>query len=165
VEEFNGGDTAPLLPLLCYISDMLDFSNERLQQLREALETDNALAAVYLFGSCARSTATDISDIDIGILFLLAIDESRYFDLRLEFLSRIMAILRTDKVDLVVLNHAPLHLAREIVAHGNLLLERDPRQRASFEADSIERYLDFKPFLAVQVRAIKEHLAKEDYFD
>jgi uncharacterized protein len=144
---------------------MPDLSSARLQQLRAALKTDSAIAAVYLFGSCARGTATGISDVDIGILFHSAIDESRYFDLRLEFLSRIMAILMTEKVDLVVLNHAPLHLAHEIVSHGNLLLDRDPRQRASFEADRIGRYLDFKPFLAVQVRAIKEHLAKGAYFD
>jgi uncharacterized protein len=144
---------------------MLDLSSVRLQQLRAALETDSAIAAVYLFGSCARGTATGISDIDIGILFHSTIDESRYFDLRLEFLSRIMAILMTEKVDLVVLNHAPLHLAHEIVSHGNLLLDRAPRLRASFEADRIGQYLDFKPFLAVQVRAIKEHLAKGTYFD
>jgi hypothetical protein len=144
---------------------MPDISGSRLLQLRAALETDSAIAAVYLFGSCARGTATGISDVDIGILFHSSIDESRYFDLKLEFLSRIMAILMTEKVDVVVLNHAPPHLAREIVSHGTLLLDRDPPQRASFEADRIGRYLDFKPFLAVQVRAIKEHLAKGAYFD
>ncbi len=144
---------------------MLEFTSARLQQLRKALEADSAVAAVYLFGSCARGIATGISDIDIGILFRSSIDESRYFDLKLEFLSRIMAILRTGKVDVVVLNHAPLHLAREIVAYGNLLLDRDPRQRACFEADRVGRYLDFKPLLAVQVRAIKEHLEKGAYFD
>ena len=144
---------------------MQDLATNRLQQLREALETDDAVAAVYLFGSCSRGTATGISDVDIGILLHSEVNASRYFDLRLDYLSRIMAILRTGKVDVVVLNHAPIHLAREIVSHGNLLLDRDPRQRASFEADRIGRYLDFKPFLAVQVRAIKEHLAKGVYFD
>jgi predicted nucleotidyltransferase len=154
-----------LICISCYISDMPNFNSARIQQLRAALETDSAVAAVYLFGSSVRGTATGISDIDIGILLHSTIDESRYFDLRLEYLSRIMAILMTDKVDLVVLNHAPPHLAHEIVSHGKLLLDRDPRQRASFEADRIGRYLDFKPFLAVQVRAIKEHLAKGAYFD
>jgi len=151
--------------LSCYISDMRDFANDRLQPLREELGTDAAVAAVYLFGSRSRGTATGVSVVDIGILLHSKIDESRYFDLRLEFLSRIMAILKTGKVDVVVLNNAPMHLAHEIVSRGNLLLDRDPRQRASFEADRIGRYLDFKPFLAVQVRAIKEHLAKGDYFD
>ncbi len=151
--------------LSCYISGMRDLANERLQELRKELEADDAIAAVYLFGSCSRGTATGISDVDIGILLHSEIDKSRYFDLRLEFLPRIMAVLRTGKVDVVVLNHAPVHLAREIISHGNLMLDRNPRQRAAFEADRIGRYLDFKPFLSVQVRAIKEHLAKGVYFD
>ena len=144
---------------------MSNFSIARLPQLREALETDSAIAAVYLFGSSARGTATGVSDIDIGILFHSTIAASRYFDLKLEYLSRIMAVLRTEKVDVVILNQAPLHLAHEIVSHGNLLLDRDSRQRAAFEADRIGRYMDFKPFLAVQVRAVKEHLSKGTYFD
>lgn len=144
---------------------MRDYASDRLQQLREELGTDDAVAAVYLFGSRSRGTSTGVSDFDIGILFHSKIDESRYFDLRLELLSRIMAILKTEKVDVVVLNSAPIHLAHAIVSRGNLLLDRDPRQRASFEADRIGRYLDYKPFLAVQVRALKEHLAKGVYFD
>jgi predicted nucleotidyltransferase len=137
----------------------------RSQQLREALETDSTIAAVYLFGSHARGTAIGTSDIDIGILFQSGIDASRYFDLRLELIARIMAVLLTEKVDVVVLNDAPLHLTHEVISHGDLLLEKDPRQRAAFEADRIGRFLDFKPFLAAQVSAIKEHLAKGTYFD
>ena len=144
---------------------MSDSYSVRLQKFRAAVETDNAIAAAYLFGSCARGTATGISDIDIGILFDSAIDKSRYFELKIAFLSRIMAVLQTEKVDVVVLNYAPLHLAYEIVSHGNLLLDKDRRQRAAFEADRIGRFLDFKPFLAVQIRAVKEHLSKGTYFD
>ncbi len=136
-----------------------------MQQLRAALESDSAIAAVYLFGSSARGTATGVSDVDIGILIHSGIDESRYFDLKLDFLSRIMAVLMTEKVDVVILNRAQLHLAYEIVSHGNLLLDRESRQRSAFEADRIGRFLDFKPFLQVQVRAVKEQLSKGAYFD
>jgi len=144
---------------------MLNLSSAPLQQLRDEFEADGAIAAVYLFGSVARGTATGMSDVDIGILFHSSIDASRYFDLRLEYLSRIMTILRTEKMDVVILNQAPLHLSYEVVSHGNLLIDRDPRQRAAFEANRIGRYLDFKPFLAVHVRAAKENLAKGTYFD
>ncbi len=140
-------------------------SSARLQQLRSALESDSAIAAVYLFGSCARGTATGISDIDIGILIDSGIDESRYFDLKLDFLSRMTTALMTEKVDVVILNRAPLHLAYEIVCHGNLLLDRESRKRSAFEADRIGRFLDFKPFLRVQVRAAKEQLSRGAYFD
>jgi len=131
-----------------------------LPHLRAALESDSAIAAVYLFGSHARGTATGLSDIDIAVLLSSTIDESRYFALRLEYINRTMEALGTENADLVILNNAPLHLAYEIVSHGVLLLDRDPRYRAAFEADRVGRFLDFKPFLAVQHRAIKEHLAK-----
>ena len=144
---------------------MSSFSSVRLQQLQAMFLDDSAVVAAYLFGSCARGTATGVSDIDIGILLDSSVDESRHFDLRLQLLSRIMAVLMTEKVDAVILNHAPLHLTYEVVSHGNLLLDKDPRQRAAFEADCIGRFLDFKPFLAVQVRAVKEQLAKGTYFD
>ena len=137
----------------------------RFKQLRTALEADSAIAAVYLFGSHARGAATRLSDVDIAVLLHSTIDKSRYFALRLEYISRIMEVLRTERVDVVVLNSAPLHLAYEIVSHGTLLMDRDPRYRAAFVADRIGRFLDFKPFLAVQLRAAKEQLKKGTFFD
>jgi hypothetical protein len=129
------------------------------------LESDSAIAAVYLFGSHARGTATPLSDIDIAVLFRSVIDESRYFALRLEYLSQAMERLRTEKVDVVILNNAPLHLAYEVVSRAILLLDRDPLCRAAFEADRIGRFLDFKPFLAVQTRALSEQLKGGTFFD
>lgn len=137
----------------------------RFQSLRPEFEQDDNIIALYLFGSQARGTASRLSDIDIGVLFHSMIDASRYFPLRLEYIARIIGLLRTEKVDVVILNNAPLHLAYEIMSHGTLLLDRDPRQRVAFEADRIGRFLDFKPFLAVQYRAIKKHLAKGTFFD
>jgi predicted nucleotidyltransferase len=137
----------------------------RFKDLSATLEQDGNLAAIYLFGSHARGTASGVSDIDIGLLFRSNIEESRFFSLRLDYIARIMELLRTDHVDAVVLNSAPLHLAYEVVSHGILLLDRDPRQRAAFEADRIGRFLDIKPFLAVQHRALQEHLRKGTFFD
>ena len=150
---------------LLYSEQVENSCRERLSDLCAALETDSAIAAVYLFGSHARGASTPLSDIDIAILFHSAIDESRYFALRLEYISRAMGILRTDKVDIVILNRAPLHLAYKILSGGVLLLDRDPRFRAGFEADRVGRFLDFKPFLAVQIRAIRKQLERGTFFD
>jgi predicted nucleotidyltransferase len=137
----------------------------RLPRLRALLKTDGAVAAVYLFGSYARGSPTRTSDIDIAILLHSSIHESQYFSLRLEYIARLMGVLLTERLDVVILNRAPLHLAYEIVTHGTLVVDREPRRRAAFEADCIGRFLDFKPFLATQVEAIKEHLSRGRYFD
>ncbi len=94
---------------------MENSSRERLSDLCAALETDGAIAAVYLFGSHARGASTPLSDIDIAILFLPVIEESRYFALRLDYISRAVGILRADKVDIVIVNRAPCHLAYKVV--------------------------------------------------
>jgi predicted nucleotidyltransferase len=138
---------------------------ERLNDFRAALESDGAIAAVYLFGSHARGSATPMSDIDLAILFSSAVDASRYFSLRLEYISRAMEILRTEKVDVVILNQAPLHLAYEIVSRGVLLLDCDSQSRVRFEADRVGQFLDFKPFLAVQTRALRQQLKGGTFFD
>ena len=137
----------------------------RFQELSAALATDKNIAAAYVFGSFARGIATALSDIDIAILFRRSVDESRYFDLRLDYLTRIMVLLRAERVDLVILNNAPLHIAYQAVSRGLLLVDGDRGYRVAFEADRIGRFLDFKPFLAVQLRAIKKHLEEGTFFD
>lgn len=137
----------------------------RAEVIRAAFDGDDAIAAVYLFGSHARGTATRLSDIDIGLLLAPDVDPSRYFSLRIEYTARMMDRLGTERVEVVVLNDAPLHLAYEAVARGMLLSDRQPRYRAAFEADRIGRFLDFKPFLAVHLRAAREHLKKGTFFD
>jgi predicted nucleotidyltransferase len=148
-----------------YSAAMKNTGTARFQELSAALATDQNLAAAYVFGSYARGTPTALSDIDIAVLFRRSVDESRYFDLRLDYLTRIMELLRAERVDLVILNNAPLHIAYEAVSKGILIADGDRGYRVAFEVDRIGRFLDFKPFLAVQLRAMKKHLAEGTFFD
>ncbi len=133
--------------------------------IRAALAADDAIAAVYLFGSHARGTATKLSDVDIALLLDAVVDKSSYFPLRLEYTARMVDLLGSERVEVVVLNEVPLHLAYEIISRGTLLVERNRRYRTAFEADRIGRFLDFKPFLAAQFRAVKQQLRKGTFFD
>ena len=73
---------------------------------------------------------------------------------RIETQRNPLGILRTDKVDIVILNRAPCHLAYIIVAVGVLLLDRDPRFRTGFEASCTGRFLDLKPFLQLAIQVV-----------
>jgi predicted nucleotidyltransferase len=135
------------------------------RSLRAGFEQDARIAALYVFGSYAKGTAGPLSDIDIGILLNRAVARTAYFDLRLRYIAEAMTLLRTERVDVVLLNDAPTHLAYEVISRGVLVLEGNRRGRVAFEADRITRYLDIKPLFAAQVRATKEHLLKGTYFD
>ncbi|WP_300019086.1 nucleotidyltransferase domain-containing protein [Pseudonocardia sp.] len=52
-----------------------------------------------------------------------------------------------DRVDLVVLDQAPLWLAGRIAQHGRLLFDDDPPTRVRWQADTRLRYLDDLPAL------------------
>lgn len=106
-----------------------------------------------------------MSDIDIGILLGKQVPAQEYFQRRLVYIGRCCDILRTDRVDLVILNDAPLLLAYNVVAPRRILVERNRSHRVAFEVDRINRYLDFKPVFDLQVRYVKEHLRRGTYFD
>jgi len=137
----------------------------RIRALTAGLLTDDRVAALYLFGSHAQGAAGPSSDIDVGVLLAARVGREEYFTLRLQYLGRCMDLLGTDKVDLVILNDAPPILAYEVVSRGRLLCQNNREERVTFEADRVGKYLDFKPFLEVQVRTTKAHLLKGSFFD
>lgn len=115
--------------------------------------------AAYLFGSQASGKATRRSDVDVAVL----LDEE--FDLaadpfyRLDQAAALQASLGR-AVDLVLLNQAPLLLRYQVLRYGQLIFERDHRQRVDFEVHSRMLYFDFRPILdalhARQAQRIKE---------
>jgi predicted nucleotidyltransferase len=88
---------------------------------------------VYLHGSHAAGTATASSDVDVAAWFGRAVD------------SWVVAGELPDKVDLLVLDTAPLELAGRVAMRGRLLLDLDPAQRVGWEAATRKVYLDELP--------------------
>jgi predicted nucleotidyltransferase len=110
-------------------------------RIQQVLEEEPAVAVAYLFGSVAEGRAGPLSDVDVGVLFRASADggaEGRLLD-------RLVEALGTEKVDLVLLAHAPIPLRFRAVREGRVLLSRDAVMRERFEVDSVMRYLDFKP--------------------
>jgi predicted nucleotidyltransferase len=138
---------------------------QSLEQLSQELGRDPDIDAVYLFGSYASGLDNGVSDIDIGILLATHVPIREYFDRQLQYIARCARILRTDRLDIVLVNDVPFLLAYEVVKHRRILVERNPEQRVTFEVDCINKYLDFKPFLAVQTQYLKHQLLQGTYFD
>ena len=104
------------------------------------------LVAVYLFGSRARGTATDRSDVDVAVLYAEAPAaglEGLGLDLEAD-LERALGL----PVQIVVLNTAPVDLVHRVLRDGHLLLDRDRSRRIRFEVKARNEYFDLQPLLA-----------------
>ena len=106
---------------------------------------DVTVVALYSFGSLAEGNLKPLSDLDFGILLSETIDRQGRFDKSIDLIGIFNDVLRTDEVDLVILNDAPLRFARQIVATGKLLFCRDQNRLVDFIEKTTKRYLDFKP--------------------
>lgn len=117
-----------------------------LLRLREFFEGQSrGVVAAYLFGSFARGSATESSDVDVAIL--LDRDPPRTFEslsLRVEGdLERLVG----RPAQIVVLNRAPVDLVHRVLRDGVLLLDRGRAARIRFEVRARAEYFDLLPLL------------------
>src|SRR5262245_20663084 len=120
-------------------------TEERLQAFFAAEGERQGIAAAYLFGSLARGTANDRSDIDVAVLYegdpppgLAGLGVRLAGDLE---------ILLGRSVDVVVLNRAPVDLVHRVLRDGHLLLDRNRSRRIAFEVRARDEYFDLLPHL------------------
>ena len=116
----------------------------------------------YLFGSRAAGNENKESDFDFAVMLPDGFSDRKIFDIRLKLMSEIMRILKTDAVDLVVLNEIKSVLMKfSIVREGVLIFSRDPGKKTDFELRVISEYYDFKPFINAYNKAyVKSRIAR-----
>jgi predicted nucleotidyltransferase len=99
----------------------------------------------FLFGSYAKGCANRFSDVDIGIqIDLTIIGKPSAYGYKADFIADLMQHLKTNHVDLVILNDAPIFLKFQVLYHGQLIFCRDKASRIAFQVDTINLYQDFK---------------------
>jgi len=120
------------------------------------------VVAAYLYGSTARGSRHEDSDVDIGVL----LDRETYperkqrSDLRVRLNSDLVAALGINEVDLVVLNDVPPGLGARIMLDGTPLHVADAEQVHAFTRDVQLRRADLAPFLRRATRLKREALAR-----
>lgn len=128
---------------------------ERLRRLLEAAPAP--VAAVYVFGSVARGTASLASDVDLGVLLAQAPAstlEGRLLDFEAE-LERHLGV----PVQVVILNDAPPDLAHRVLRDGVVVLERERSARLRFEVRTRNLFFDLEPFLTRYRKRAMERVA------
>ena len=104
-----------------------------------------AVGTAYLFGSVARGTAHERSDVDVAVL-LTAAPPSTLEGLQTP-LEDALADHLGKPVQLVVLNTAPPDLVHRVLRDGHLLVDRDPSRRIAFEMRARNEFFDLQPIL------------------
>lgn len=94
----------------------------------------------YLFGGLARGTPSPSSDIDVAVFID---DRSDLTVEKLDLLSDLIDNLGTDEIDLVLLNTAPLPLKARVIRNNEILVDRKPYLRHTFESLVLREYFDF----------------------
>ena len=113
---------------------------ELLPEAYEYLRADEDTLFAYLFGSLAREKAGPLSDVDIAVYLA---DRVAFAEKKLEILGNLMNILKTDEIDLVVLNKAPLTLRMKILESKKLIADNAPLVRHRYESLTMRQYFDF----------------------
>ena len=117
--------------------------------LIQYLEKHPEIEVAYIFGSVAQGKITPLSDIDIAILVdNQKIDENVYrYGYKAEILSDLIKLLKTNAIDLVILNEANTLLRHRILYYGKILHSKNEKKRIVFQTTTISKYNDYKQIM------------------
>jgi len=113
-----------------------------IDEVRGFLGKQVYVRVAYLFGSRAKGIVGPLSDLDIAVLLDGRLNKQERFDLKLKLINGISSILKTDKLDVVVMNEATLLLNYNIIKEGKVIDSKDEAERVRFETHILSRYLD-----------------------
>ncbi len=125
-----------------YIVRMIPYEKE----LTEYFSSKDSIILAYIFGSTVRGDTGRLSDVDIGVLLDEKLSKKDRFDLELKSISEIATLIKKNKIDLVVLNEAPLLLAYNIIKNG-IILKSSETERVKFETKILSMYMDEKYYI------------------
>jgi hypothetical protein len=114
----------------------------------------------YLFGSHARSAAGVLSDIDVAVYLDKGED---VFRCRLRLTETIMKAIKSEDVDVVVLNNATPLLRYEAVKNG-IVIKEDVEKRHQFEVETLRDYLDTAHLRNTQLSYDRDKIRAGTYF-
>ncbi|MBU2545010.1 nucleotidyltransferase domain-containing protein [Patescibacteria group bacterium] len=113
-----------------------------LEKLIEIFKLYSEIKLVYLFGSRANGKVGPLSDYDFAV-YLDGKDSKKRFDLRLKLISEVCGALKTDDVDLVIINDIKSPLMKyNIIYDGKIIFEKKP-YKILLEPRILSEFFDF----------------------
>lgn len=129
---------------------------DRAAALTRVFENEPGVIAAYLYRSHAEGRAHRESDVDVAVLLDRAIHatDAARFEARLDLIARVAAALRTNEIDLIVLNDVPATLARKVLWDGQRVYCRDAETLHAFSRTTHLLAPDLEMFLQRQRRPL-----------
>ena len=125
----------------------------------EFLIKQERVKLAYLFGSVAEGKEGKLSDVDLAVFLDESLNKKEILNLQLKVISELTSILKTDRIDLIVMNNAPLLLKYNIIKHGKIL-KQDIKTKIRVESEILSNYLDMKYFIDRHTNIAIKRIAK-----
>ncbi len=118
----------------------------------------------YLFGSFVKSKTGHFNDIDIAILVTPSLekelDQQMPYGYGAYLNTEVAHVLKYSSIDLVLLNHAPPLLLRQVISTGKLIFCKSEMDRIRFEIASLKRYSDTEHIRRIKRLYLKQRIEK-----
>ncbi len=114
------------------------------------------VALAYLFGSHARGYTTPLSDVDVAVLLREA-DPEKQADTYLLLLADLIALFKTDRVDLAILSEEGEEGLKAVI-EGTLVYAADEAERVHFERMAMARYLEYVELTETYRRYVRKRI-------
>ena len=121
---------------------------------------NNNIFLAYIFGSQLKGKTGPLSDYDFAVL----LSKKPSFQFKYELKNKLVSVLGFEKVDLIILNDAPIELKYHVVATGKVIFQKNSIIKTEFEADALSRYFDYLPILRAQKKDIIRFKSQKDTY-
>lgn len=116
------------------------------ENLKSIFKSHPEVKLAYFFGSKAKNNDGPLSDYDFAV-YLDENDKSKMYDVKFKLLDELSRFLKTDKIDVVILNLTESsELKYNIIKEGILLFKEEPF-KVILEPRIFNEYFDFRLML------------------
>jgi len=114
--------------------------SEKLALLEPLFSRDQRVVFAYIFGGLASGEQRPLSDVDIAVYLDSCVDKA---EVKLDIIGAVSDVLKTDEIDLVILNDVSISLVGRILRKKRLIADKQPFVRHKFESLALREFFDF----------------------
>lgn len=96
----------------------------------------------YVFGSVATGLDRTDSDVDVAVYLDPTVPTARFLDASLDLTDRLSEASGVGRIEVLVLNDAPLPLRGRVARERVVLYSRDEAARVRFESRTLREFFD-----------------------